>query len=124
MADAQIIKLPEFKAELVRYDITAEDIRAMREKYAACTFDTPTNYEEGRKAIQVCRETRGRVEKRRKELKAGLLEAGRQIDSVAAEFIEALESIENPLKLAKGKVDDEKERIKREKAEAEKKALE
>lgn len=115
---------PATVTHLVRYAVTLDDIRAKGEEYAALTFDTPTDYERGRKAIAVLRTTRVGIEKRRKELKEDSLEYGRRVDAVAKELTRAIEAIEDPLKAKKQAVDDEKARAKREAEEAEQRALE
>jgi chemotaxis protein histidine kinase CheA len=67
---------------------------------------------------------RGKIEARRKELKADSLEYGRRVDAVAKDLTALVESLEEPLQLQKDAVDAEKERIKREAAEAKQRAIE
>lgn len=108
----------------VRFEITPEAISAKRAQYAALKADTPTGYEQVRLAIADCRTMRVAVEKRRVELKASALKYGRDVDAAAASLTAMLESLEEPLKALKSAVDDEKARIRREKEEAAKAALE
>lgn len=109
---------------LIRYDVSKDDIRAKGKEYSVLTFDTPANYEQGRKAIAILRETRVAIEARRKELKQESLEYGRRVDSVAKELTSLIEEIEEPLKDKKKIVDDEKARIKAEKEAEERRQLE
>jgi chromosome segregation ATPase len=103
---------------LVRYQVTLDDIRRKGEEYAALTFDTPADYETGRKAIQVLRETRVGIDARRTELNVEALAHQRRVNAMAKELIAAIEAIEEPLKAKKQAVDDEKARVKREAEEA------
>lgn len=105
--------------KLITYNVSASDIVATKEQFASLTADTPAGYEEVRKAIAHCRNTRVAIEARRVELKADALEFGRRVDSIAKELTGMVLEIEDPLKAKKQAVDDEKARIKAE-AEAEK----
>jgi hypothetical protein len=109
---------------LIRYDVTDQRITELREQFAGLAERTPENYEPRRKAIATCRELRVAVEKKRKELKADSLAWGKKVDSVAKHYTGLLESIEEPLQLAKDADDAEKTRIRQEKEAAEKAALE
>lgn len=102
----------------VVYDVTDDAIALKRGKYALLTADTPQGYELVRLAIADCRETRLAVEKRRKELKVDSLEYGRKVDTVARHLTDQIEAIEQPLKIAKAAIDDEKARVKEEKQES------
>jgi len=72
----------------------------------------PEAYEKTRLAVAKLRGARGKVEGRRKELKADHLAAGRRIDSVAKHLTEMIEAIEEPLAAKKKAVDDEEARRK------------
>lgn len=109
---------------LVRYHVTPEDIAKTTAEYGALSADTTPGYELVRKAIAYCRTTRVQIEKRRKQLKASFLEGGRRVDSGARSLVELIEPIENALQAKKDAADEEKDRIKREAAEAERRALE
>jgi chromosome segregation ATPase len=119
---AQIIRFNP--REAVTYPITEADIEATREKYGALTANTPAGYEQVRLAIADIRDMRGRVEARRKELKADALEFGRLVDAGAKKFTALLEEIEAPLKLKKAAVDEEKARKKAEEEERKRQELE
>lgn len=121
--NASLKPVSDFRS-LVTYDVTAEMIEAKKSAYAALEASTPKGYEEVRKARADCRTTRVAIEDRRKELKKVPLEMGKYIDSQAKELTALIESIEEPLALKLKAVDDEKDRIKREKEAAEKAALE
>lgn len=112
------------EALVVKYETSIEEIGKLKASFADVTFDTPANYEIGRKAIGQLRELRGKVEKRRKDLKASSLEFGRKVDAAARLLTGALEEIEDPLLAAKRVVDDEEARVKREAERAELIALE
>lgn len=103
---------------LVRYDVSDAWIAEMKARCADLAFDTPAQYRESTKALQVVRETRTSVEKRRVDLKRDILAAGRLVDSEAKRITALLLEIETPLKAKKDAVDDEKARQKREEEEA------
>lgn len=104
--------------ELVRYDVTDGEIATLRENFSAVTFDTPSNYDAGVKAIALCRGLRTSVEKRRKDLKAASLDYGRRVDAAAAHYTGLLEEIENPLKAKKDAADAARAEEKRQREEA------
>lgn len=105
---------------LVTYGVTNEEIEAKKAAFAALEFTTPKGYEEGRKAIRELVTLRTSIEDRRKALKRDSLEFGRFVDSEAKRWTSLIESIEEPLKLKKAVIDDEKDRVRREKEAAEK----
>lgn len=111
-------------SELVTYDVSEAQIAETRAKYAALTADTPAGYEDVRLAIAFCRETRVSIEKRRVELKADALAFGRLVDTEAKRWTALLEEIEEPLRLKKSAVDDEKARVKAEAEAAKVRAIE
>lgn len=111
-------------AAAVRYHITAAEIEAKRAEYAGLSFDTPSDYAIGVKAIASCRTTRVAIEDRRKELKAESLAYGRRVDAVAHELTGLIESIEEPLRAKKRLIDEAKERAKREAEEAKRREIE
>jgi len=101
-------------APLVTYDVTDAIIAETRERCNGLTVDTPVAYEETRQAIASLRDTRVAIEKRRVILKADALAYGRTVDSEAKRLTLLLEAIEDPLKVMKAVVDDEKARVKAE----------
>lgn len=107
---------------LVRYDVNEADIATMRERCAG--LDARVDYEAVRVAIGQLRGTRTAIEKRRVDLKADALAYGRKVDAVAKELTAKIEAIEEPLRVSKLSVDDEKARAKRAAEEAELRALE
>ncbi len=109
---------PNETTELVKFDISEEQIARAGAKCQAMGFDTPQRYEEGRKALADIRRIRVAVEKRRVDLKAEALAFGRKVDTRAKELTALLAAIEDPLAAKKAVVDDEKARIKREAEEA------
>lgn len=104
---------------LTQYEITTAQIAAFKAECADLEATTPAGYELVRSAIARARTARTTVERTRKALKAEHLERGRKIDAVARALTEAVEEIEGPLQAKKEAADAEKERIRREKAEAE-----
>ena len=98
----------------ITYPCSETAIAELRQQYAGMTCDTPENYEATRKAIGTIRSYRVAIEQRRKDLKADSLAWGKKVDAVAKELTNALMSIEEPLKIAKQAVDDEKEKQRRE----------
>ena len=110
--------------QIVEYNVSDEAISQLRDQYDGLTAETPEKYEECRLAIANVRDLRVKVEKTRKELKADALAYGRKVDAEAKRITAKLTEIEEPLKLEKAKIDDEKARKKREKEEAEQRARE
>lgn len=108
----------------ITYPIGTKEIAMMRAKYSGLKADTKEGYEQVRLAIADTREMRGKIEKRRKELKADHLEFGRKVDSVAKFLTQEIEAIEEPLALLKGEVDDAKAREKAAKEAAERAKVE
>lgn len=112
MSDSLDTALAEFSSREV---VIAE----LASKYAGLTTDTKEGYEAVRVGIGELRNLRSEIEKRRVALKADALEWGRKVDGEAKRLTAAVLAIEEPLKLAKQVVDDEKERIRKEKEAAE-----
>jgi chromosome segregation ATPase len=110
---------PEEGALVINYETTLGAIAQLAEQYKGLTFDTPEDYERGRKAIADLRERRVKVEKRRKELKRDSLEFGRKVDAAADELKSAIEAIEDPLLAARKAVDDAEAERKRQEEKAE-----
>lgn len=110
--------------QLVKYSVSDEAIAELREEYSGLSVATKEGYEAVRLGIGKLRTLRSEIEKRRVELKADALSWGRKVDSEAKRLTEMLLAIEEPLKAKKQIVDDEKDRIKREKELAEKRAIE
>jgi chromosome segregation ATPase len=103
----------------VSYEVTLADITARFSKYRGLSATTAEGYEMVRLALSDLRGCRSRIEARRVELKRDALEYGRKVDTVARQLSDAIEVIEQPLKVEKGKIDDEKARIKAEREAAE-----
>ena len=108
---------------LVTYSISEAVIAQLRAACASLTCDTPAEYEETRVAIGNLRTARTSIEKERVKQKAEALEFGRFVDSEAKRFTDLLFEIENPLKAKKAVIDDEADRVKREKEAAALKAV-
>ena len=105
---------------VIKYSVMDAVIGELKAKYAGLKIVDTASYENVRVAIGEVRDIRVSVENHRKHLKATALEYGRNVDAEAKRITALLEEVENPLKVEKAKVDDEKARIK---AEKEKKEL-
>lgn len=120
MQQTELLKDDGKKTDLpVRYSPSDAAIAEMRQSAHGLTADTPTGYQAVRAAIATCRSSRVAIEKRRVELKADALSWGRKVDSEARRLTDLLLEIEEPLKTEKARIDDEKERVRRAKEEAE-----
>lgn len=119
----QIVPVANWQS-LVTYNVSDEIIESKRAEYSTIQFNDAKGYETGRKAIADLRTLRSAIESRRQELKAVPLDMGKYIDSEAKRITALVESIEQPLKLKKSAVDDEKERVRKEREAAERKKLE
>ncbi len=108
----------------ISFPCTETAIAELRQQFSGLTCDTSEGYEATRKAIGTIRSYRVAIENRRRELKADSLAWGRKVDAVAKELTIALASIEEPLKLSKQAVDEEKERKQREAEQAELRQIE
>lgn len=106
------------------FSVSEELVATLKTEFAPITWDTPKNYEAGKKAIQKLRDLRVGVSETHKELKADSLAYGRKVDAVKKHFTELLEAIEEPLIAAKQAVDTEKARLKAAKEAAEKAEIE
>lgn len=104
--------------DVIRYDVTDAAIAEIAETYKNADASTTKGYGVVVKGIATTRELRVAVEKKRKDLKRDALDYGRRVDGEAKRITAALMEIEQPLKLLKGAVDDEKELVKREAEEA------
>jgi hypothetical protein len=105
------------------YHVSDAKITELRKEFAGMKIATSGDYEKVTKAIAVCRTLRVQVDKCRKDLKEDALTYGRRVDAEAKRLTEALEAIENPLKAENQRVDEEKERLKREAEIAKQKQL-
>lgn len=101
--------------EIVEYNITDSAISDLRSQYAEVSDIKVVTA-----ALSYVRSLRTDVENRRKELKQDALEWGRKVDGEAKRITALLLQIEGPLKITKKEHDDEKERIRAEKARVEK----
>lgn len=106
-----------FGDELAAYNAIAK--RAEELGVVGGTTVTTENYGNAKIMVGLCRNARGRIEKHRKAGVADALEWQRLVNSKARELTTAIETYEEPLKAGVKAIDDEKERVKREKLEAE-----
>ena len=113
--------------DMVKYDISEAAIAEMSKKYMGLVVKDPDDAE-GFKAAHnariIVKGKRVEVEKKRVELKADALKYGRAVDSEAKRITALLQPIEDHLIAQEKVVTDEKERIEREKQEAEQARLE
>ena len=110
--------------DIKEYTATEAALAELEQKYK----DIPDcrdkeNYERVRKGIAEVRGYRTSLEKMRKELGTEARAHLNKINSEAKRITARLLAIEEPMKAAKRAVDEEKERIKREKAAAEAKRV-
>lgn len=103
---------------IVEYNVSDAAISELRTKLEGLTAETPAKYQFVKSGIAEVRMLRVAVEKTRKNLKKDALEYGRKVDSEAKRITAELVSVEEPLKLEKAKIDDERARKIREKEEA------
>lgn len=96
-----------------------ETITLFRKQYTGLTITDDESEKAVRKARADVKRVRVAVEKRRKELKADVLERGRLIDGEAKRITKLLTEVEQPLIDEIKRVDDEREAAERAKIEAE-----
>lgn len=101
------------------FPVTRDDITS---QLAPLSTSFDESYKDGVKAIATCRTLRGKVEQRRKELKADAITFGREVDRVAKDLVALVEATEEPLKARKQAIDDAKAAEKRAAEEARLKA--
>lgn len=101
------------------YSVNDAAIAKLKEQFGDIVVTTTAGYKMATAAIANLRAARVSIEKTRKALKDDVLKYGRDVDGEAKRLTAMIEAIEEPLKLAKQQVDDEKERIKREAEEKE-----
>jgi DNA repair exonuclease SbcCD ATPase subunit len=111
-------------AGAIRYPVSREEIETKRAALEALSADTRDGYEKVRLAIAECRGLRVAVKQRHKDLKRDPIDYGRAIDKAASDLIELIASLEDPLQAKKDAADAEKERLKKEVAERERRELE
>lgn len=103
----------ETDMSVITYDINDSQIADMRMKYTGLVIKDKNGYEVVRRAIADCRDNRGVLEKRRKELKDGALKFGQKVDEIARNYRVQIEKIEEGLQAEKDRVDnEEKDRLK------------
>lgn len=89
--------------EVIALGVTDAAIQTLQEKWGGIEWDCSDKqtYDEVKQGIGEIRGLRGKVEKRRTDLKRPLLDQGRMIDAEAKRIIGLLQDIETPLKQAK-----------------------
>lgn len=118
---------PEVGTKLALFQPTDAAIADMAKRYMPLAI-RDLDDAEGFKLVHAARmhvkACRVQVKKTRKALKADALEYGRRVDGEAARITAALDPIETHLETQEKRITDERERIKREAAEAEQRKLE
>lgn len=107
--------------ELKKFNITDPAIAELANKYLPLKISglaDKEGYKKVNEARKIVKGYRIDVDKRRKELIAGALEFQRRINGEAKRITALLDPIESHLELEEKMIDDELERIKREKAQA------
>lgn len=102
----------------IPYSVSDQKIAQIRQKCSGMVATTKEGYEEVRLAISTTRKLRVAIEEQRKNLKDPALEFGRRVDAEAKRLTGLLVEIEKPLQAEKDRADAEKERVKKEAAEA------
>jgi len=113
------------QTQVVSYNVTMAEIAVLAEKFKDVPEDLSEkkNYAIVKGAISAIKPLRGKVEKRRKELKADALAWGKKVDGEAKKITTSLLEIEAPHAKAKKDYDTRIEVEKREKALAEEKRV-
>ena len=121
MENTNEIEVKTIMTDAVVFDVTTANINELREKYKDFPTDLTVkeNYEVVRLGVGEIKKIRGRVEVRRKELKADALAYGHKVDSAAKEIKKALLEIETPMAQLKKDFDTQAEIEKREAARKE-----
>lgn len=109
----------------VKFDLTKAGLSKLKKRCALFTTvpESPADYKALTVQLAEVRTTRTSIEARRKELKAPLLDYGRQVDGLANGLKAALLDLEAPLIELKKKADEIKAAEKKAKAEAEMKRI-
>jgi len=121
---SRLASLPDGFDEVAERVAAKEATPEWLREQALKLLDTPASRRGVKEALAVRRSLRGDIEARRKELKAGALEYGRKVDSVAKELTGIVLETEAPLKALKAADDERREEEKRAKEEAERLARE
>lgn len=108
----------------VELGVADEVIAGLKGRLTGLKADTHQGYVMVKSAISEVRTYRTGVEKARKELKKSALEWGKKVDFEARRVTDLLLEIETPLREEKTRIDGEAERLRKEKEEAERLAIE
>lgn len=111
----------------ITYPVTQDEIAKLRAEYVSLAGRDANDaqvYESIRVGIGKLRTLRTAIEKRRKDLKQGALDYGRNVDAAAKSLTGSVSELEDPLQAMKDAVDAEHERKKIEQEKAEVIALE
>ncbi|MFI3138167.1 MAG: hypothetical protein QX197_15430 [Methylococcaceae bacterium] len=117
-ADIELINEREIQVKVpARFNAVVFGIETLKDRYSGLTIAGAAD-KDGYKAVSTAvsdiREKRGVVERTREALKQPFLDTGRAIDAEAKRITAELLGIEEPLKLEKKRIDDEKLLIKQE----------
>jgi len=114
-------QIQRFSDREIAYGVTDAALAELRERWHLEAIENREDYNLAKAGIKECRELRGKVEAKRKELKADALEFGKMVDAEAKRITEALLEVESPLKELKTGEDQRKkaEKEARERAERE-----
>ncbi len=104
--------------------LLASGIRERAKELALDGVVTTDNYGHAKVIAGMCRRARGDIERNRKLANEDALAWQRAINARAKELVAEVEVVEAPYKTGIKQIDDEKERAKREKEEAERKEIE
>jgi hypothetical protein len=101
-----------------------EELIAQAHLVEVTTDTTPEQYEQVKTLWRTLKDTHIGVEKKRKELKAPVVEYGKKLDAFAKEIYEPLVTAEKAVRNKMKVFEEEQERVKAEKKQAEKEAQE
>jgi unconventional prefoldin RPB5 interactor 1 len=112
--------------ELIKFDSVIPKIEELKSEYLPLKIKDISDtdgYAEVANALRFIVSKRTAIEDKRKELKADSLKFGKAVDNKAKEYTAMLEPIETHLRSEKATIDEERERIKKQKEEEEKKRI-
>lgn len=116
----------QIKHELAKFNVADQAIAALKEQYGALTIegqDDKKGYEAVKKAWNDVRSKRTGLEKKGKELRGNFTVITKAIGDEEKRLIELISPLEDDLYTKWKAIDDEKERVKKEREEAEQKRL-
>ena len=124
MTETTLITKPETFAAPVELGVADELISGLSKRLSGAKADTVEGYKIVRGGLAECRTLKRQVTDAHKELKASALSWGQACDAEKRRVIDLIIDVAKPLQAEKDRVDNEKERVKQAKLDAERKAEE